>query len=298
MTEVRLENDALFATVDTSGGVIWRLVAKTPRGEISLLRPPAEEAPRLPRRSGCYPLTPFGNRIAGNRFTFEGHDYTLAPNTDWDPLCLHGDGWIGQWAIDAQTPTTAVLRFASRDATSPYQYDATQSFVVDGQGLTVTMAIVNRGSRAMPFGFGWHPYFPAEPDTTIHAVATDFWEEGDFSLPTARVALPEDLDFATPRPVPRRRLNNGFEGWNGRAEITSRKLGLTTELTASETLRRSFVFVPDPAEPPVHPTPFFAYEPMSHTANGHNLVDGGGLQRLAPGEAMSGTMRIGWRDAV
>ncbi|CAH1654294.1 aldose 1-epimerase [Chelatococcus asaccharovorans] len=294
MAEVRLENDALLATLDTSGGVIWRLVAKTRRGAVPLLRPPAEEAPRLPRRSGCYPLLPFGNRIAGNRFTFEGEDYAFAANTDWDPLVLHGDGWLATWSVAEASATRAVFRSGSQDE-GTFQYDAEQVFALEGPALTVTMTIVNRGPRAMPFGFGWHPYLPVHPDTTLTAMASEYWEEGALSLPTRRMPLPEDLDFTHPRGVPRRRINNGFEGWDGHAEIASRSAGVTTLITASEALRRSFIFVPDPAEPPVHPVPFFAFEPMSHTANAHNLAGDGGLRRLAPGESLTGSMTIAWR---
>jgi aldose 1-epimerase len=296
MGEVRLESESLFAALDTSGGVIWRLVAKTARGEVPLLRPPAEDTPRLPRRSGCYPLLPFGNRIAGNGFTFEGEDYTFAPNTDWDPLVLHGDGWLNAWSVAEATATHAVLRSTSR-AGGAFQYDAEQAFSIEGSALTVTMTITNRGARAMPFGFGWHPYLPAHPDTTIKTTASDYWEEGEFSLPTRRAPLPADLDFTNPRGVPGRRINNGFEGWDGRAEISAPSTGVTTLITATEELRRSFIFVPDPLEPPVHPVPFFAFEPMSHTANAHNLGGDGGLKRLAPDESLTGSMTIAWRAA-
>lgn len=47
--------------------------------------------------ASCFPLVPFANRVSGNRFVWQGREYQLQPNVEWDAHYLHGDGWLGQW---------------------------------------------------------------------------------------------------------------------------------------------------------------------------------------------------------
>ena len=53
-----------------------------------------------------------------------------------------------------------------------------------------------------------------------------------------------------------------------------------------------FLFVSDTAFDPAYARDFFALEPMSHLPDGHNQPDLGGLVRLAPGETLSGGIRL------
>jgi len=296
MTEILLENEFLSAAVETNGGTIWRLAAKHAGGLTPLLRSPAHDAERKPRNSGCYPLLPFGNRIAGNRFEFDGKQYSLLPNVDFDPLCLHGDGWLSEWAVLDASNTSVTLQHRGEASGFPYRYDALQQFALDNESLRVMLRVVNRGHEPMPFGLGWHPYFPRVADTKLYARASSYWEEGALHLPVGERPLEQEIDFNVAQALPKRWVNNGFEGWDGRATITAPSTGVTTLITASDNMQRYFVFVPDPNRPPVHPEDFFAFEPMTHTANGHNIASGGGLVRLDPGQALECAMSIAWQN--
>ena len=57
-------------------------------------------------------------------------------------------------------------------------------------------------------------------------------------------------------------------------------------------LSRYFVFVSDTKFDPNYREDFFCFEPMSHSANGHNLADLGGLTVLAPGQGMEVSMLL------
>src|SRR5690606_27483745 len=93
MTVLTLSAGRTTARITTNGGAVLRL----DHAGVPLLRPAEDDA--LPIDSACYPLVPFGNRICGNRFAFEGKEYALEPNTDWDRHYLHGEGWRSQWSI-------------------------------------------------------------------------------------------------------------------------------------------------------------------------------------------------------
>ena len=219
MSVFTLENEKLGLHVSTDGAAIWRFFAKGRVAELSLMRAPAANVARHAGWSACFPLAPFGNRVQDNRFEFEGLAYTLAPNTDWDQHYLHGDGWISEWSVAERGPNRARVVMGNDCTQSPYTYDATQTFALDGSTLTLGLEVVNRGTLALPFGLGWHPYFPLAAGTTLRACASAMWLEGADWLPTEKVAVRTDLDFRTARELPRRWVNHGFEGWNGFCEI-------------------------------------------------------------------------------
>ena len=55
---------------------------------------------------------------------------------------------------------------------------------------------------------------------------------------------------------------------------------------------RYFLFGPYPNLDAGYNYEHFAFEPMSHSANAHNLPNCAGMRRLAPGELLSGSIRL------
>ncbi|MCX5513765.1 hypothetical protein C3941_13520 [Kaistia algarum] len=287
MADFEIANAALRLAVTTTGGSVWRFA--TSAGE-PLFRAPPAGPDRAPLASGCFPLVPFGNRVRDNRFSFEGRDYAFEPNMDWDRHYLHGDGWTGEWEAAEVTPTSLALRYRHAGGGTPYRYEAEQLFSLDGSTLTTSLSITNRGPLALPFGLGWHPYFPLTPQTSLKASASHYWDEDESWLPTTRHPVGGAIDFSSPAPLPRRWVNTLFEGWNGEAEIIWPERGLALAIAADPVFSRYLVFVSDPAFDPGYDYDFFCFEPMSHSADAHH-TDDGGLIRLEPGQSFSGTVR-------
>ncbi|ETJ44869.1 hypothetical protein Q604_UNBC01130G0001, partial [human gut metagenome] len=78
----------------------------------------------------------------------------------------------------------------------------------------------NQGAETLPFGTGWHPYFPLSPQTRIQAQASGYWLEREQWLAGEFCEqLPQELDFSQLAPLPHQWVNNGFAGWNGQARI-------------------------------------------------------------------------------
>jgi aldose 1-epimerase len=276
----------LSARIARHGGAILRLDFEG----MPLLRPASDDA--APIDSACYPLVPFGNRIRGNRFAFDGRDYALKPNTDWDPHYLHGEGWRSEWTVADAGATRLVLEHRHDGAVLPYAYVARQSFALRDGGLDLSLAVTNEGTAPLPFGIGWHPYFPMTPGTLLETVTGRMWTEEPGWLPGAPVALPADVDFSAPRGLPAHWVNNAFEDWSGRARIAWPERHLALTLTADPVFRVMFLFVSDTTFDPSYACDFFALEPMSHLPDGHNHADLGGLAPLAPGETLSGGVRL------
>jgi aldose 1-epimerase len=242
-------------------------------------------------KAASFPLVPFGNRLEGNAFDFDGVHHRIDRNLDWDAHYLHGDGWLGTWTVVARGPDTATLDFEhpARVGT-PYAYSARQVFAVSGDRLDLTLSVTNRGAVALPFGIGHHPFFPMDAATTLTASVGSYWTEKAGWLPDEHRPLLPELDFSTAKPLPRHYVNNGLEGWNGTARIDWPSTRLALTMTADPVFGRAFLFVSDERFEPGFSHDYFCFEPMSHTAGGHLLPDLGGLTILAPGETLGGSV--------
>jgi aldose 1-epimerase len=261
----------------------------------AIFRPYAgdKDAPFAVLKAASFPLAPFGNRLEGNRFSFEGAEYELALNLDWDAHYLHGDAWLGQWDVTQQDANNATLSYAHpKREGSPYVYNTSQHFRVENDSLLVTMSITNCGPVSLPFGIGHHPFFPMTPATTLKASATSYWTEKAGWLPDQNIPIPDALDFSTAKLLPQSYTNNGFEGWDGHAVVAMPDSGISVTVSADPLFNRSFLFESDTKFDPDYKLDFFCFEPMSHTAGGHLQPDLGGLKILQSGETLAGDVRF------
>lgn len=281
---ITLENDRLALRVSTQGGAVVD-------GHTSDGRPFLRAGHRAAEvfdvfKSACFPLVPIGNRVEGNGFDLGGKGYTFEPNTD-EPFYIHGDGWLGEWIADDASDTELRLSFEQiQPAKSPHIYRAIQTIRLNDATLSLHLAVENRGAEAMPFGIGFHPYFPRTAGTLITAPASAWWTEGPNHLPVARQAIPENVDFSKPRTLPPHWLNNCFEGSNGRARIVWPETGLAAEIAADSIFSRYMLYAPDSDRS------FFCLEPMSHVPNALAMAGPAGFHVLAPGEALAGGFSI------
>ncbi len=292
MATLRLPTDEAELTLSTHGGTVLGWTVKTSAGHLPLLRPARHGGDGPPDETAAFPLVPFGNRIGGNAFSFDGCDYRLPPNAG-DRYRLHGDGWLSDWTIEATTGSSATLALRHKaDATTPWDYLARQTLTLDGRRLTLSLSVENTGRDTLPFGLGWHPYFPLTPRARLTAPASSVWLEGADYLPTEEVPLPTDLDFRKTAPLPDRWINNGFEDWNGCARIDWPERGLTLTINADPIFSRYVVYRPDAARDLAYADNWFCFEPMTHTVDGFRMKGMGGLVPLRPGERLEGRISL------
>jgi aldose 1-epimerase len=239
-------------------------------------------------------MVPFCNRVEGNRFSFEGEEYQLERNTDWDPLYLHGEGWISTWRVMEQTGSSITMGLShSSEKGAPYGYDAVQNLSVDKGVLSITVTLTNRLDRPLPFGTGHHLFFPKTPGMTLQAKAEGYWTEKESFLPDRRTAVAGEMDFSSPSGIPGHWINNGFDNWDGRAEILWPERNLGVRISGDGYFRDYFVFHSDKDFEPDFKDDYFCFEPMTHTANGHNRPpDYGGLVSLKKDESLRTELRI------
>lgn len=279
---IGLSNDRLSLRVSPRGGAV--VDGRTSDGR-PFLRPFDEGAFDV-LRSACFPLVPVGNRVEGNGFELGGRRHAFVPNTA-EPYYIHGDGWLADWVVEDASATAVTLTFGqARPVKSPYVYQAVQAISLDGDTVRLSLAVTNTGAEAMPFGIGFHPYFPRTEGTRLLAPAETWWSERDGYLPGVHTPIPDGADFAVMRMLPRRRLNNCFEGWNGRARIVWPETRLAADIAADPVFTRYMLYAPE------DDASYFCLEPMSHTPNALAISGPEALKLLAPGETLSGAFSI------
>ncbi|MRS14657.1 aldose 1-epimerase [Enterobacteriaceae bacterium RIT691] len=280
-----LQNGDLRLAVSSTGGVIEGLW----RQDMPLLREGKNNG--VATDSSCFPLVPFGNRVSGNRFEWQGKTYPFAANVDWDSHYLHGDGWLGEWQCGSQSADALTLVYQHRHGV--YRYLAQQAFHLQADRLTVTLSVTNEGEETLPFGLGWHPFFPLTPETLIQAKAQGYWLEREQWLAGEFCEhLPPELDFSQPSPLPRRWLNNGFAHWDGVAHIFQPQAGYQLTMETTPPAPCYFLFVSDPAFDEGYQFEFFCFEPMSHAPDDHHRPGAGELTLLAPGGSTTMSMTL------
>lgn len=258
-----------------------------------LLRPAsaADIAARRVLAMAAYPMLPYCGRIAERTFDFEGRSYRLADNFGGHPHSIHGNAWQRPWRVVRREPAAAILALAQAapDADWPFAYSASQIFALDDAGLTFEIAIRNDAAHAAPAGLGLHPFFRKTPGCEIAAKATTIWENDARMVPFRRNAVPQAADFAALRPVAGIEIDNGFSGWDGRAEIAWPEIGARLRMTADEDLPNVVIYAPAGGD-------FICVEPASMVGDGFNKLARGetdaGVRILAPGALFAARLRF------
>jgi len=185
-----------------------------------ILRPALVGAGDDPFEMACFPMVPYVNRIARGRFEFGGRAVQLERNWSADPHPLHGQGWRAPWSVATATPSSATLTFEGGADEWPWRYHCEQRFELDENGLTMELAVENRGVTPMPAMLGLHPYFPEARRAELRARLPRVWRADAGSLPIEEIDTPADWAFEPARAVSAIPLDHCFAGWNGIATLT------------------------------------------------------------------------------
>jgi aldose 1-epimerase len=271
-----------------------------------------------PTRWGSACLFPYPGRIKAGRFRFRGRDVQL-PVDGRDGNAIHGVVRTRPWRIsalsagdDGASVTARISTAEARIPTEewPWPFGLALTISLRGGVLRVSTEVTNDGAEPMPFGLGFHPYFPT-PFGPGEAERCEVWIEADEKwaqeggLPTGEVTalgpegwprrpaplgeVPPDSRMAegpVRNVLVRRDVSGPSDAPGGvRAGVRDPKNGVAMTLTASVGFGRMVMFTP--ASPPV-----ISLEPQSCVPNAHRLADESdrptGLVVLEPGERWRG----------
>ena len=249
--------------------------------------------------AACFPFVPFCGRIEGNEFYVGDKSYALRANTVDDKHCLHGDGWLSEWSVRKVALERICLTLKhDSNSSSPYQYDAALDILLKGGQLRMKLSVINRSNDALPFGLGFHPYFPLTSNTEIKFQAEGYRDERVDHLPGELQEIAGDVDFSSAASVPDRSIHLGYERWAGGVLVSSPELGMEVCLKASPECSRLQLFSPASCLDNSENQNYVCAEPMTHTCNAHRMSGNHGLRLLAPGESMQTWMTIECKPIV
>lgn len=291
METIKLSNGlAVLELVPEMGGGIARLDVLGKDGVMSpILRPWPGKTKDGPFALACNILVPFSNRISDGGFTYQGEHYSILPNLDGEELPIHGDGFQKPWSVERHDETRIDLRFEN-GAIGPYKYVAQLQYTLSNSSLLMELEVRSTSDNNLPFGAGFHPWFPRNERTRLLFEASAVWLEDEKHLPTKKVGLAEqpEWDFSTDKNLPVNLINNCFTNWAGSAAIEQSENAESVIVTASNNLNSAIVFSPD------ENADFFCFEPVSHPVNAHNLQGRPGLIDLKNNESLKCWMEIKW----
>jgi len=248
-------------------------------GETPVLRSTEPADLVQPRTSASYPLVPYSNRLGYRHFSWEGNEYTTAPNFGDNPHSVHGVAWLRSWEVISSSRADLGMQYRhTPDEHWPFAFEVMQYFNLTPQELTARFVFTNTDALAQPVGLGWHPYFPKRERSRLHVEVAGRWDSDATQLPIRRVAQPGiDAD------VSRLELDNCFDGFEGAARISDEKFSL--QLTS--TLPYLVVYTPQDKG-------YFCVEPFSHVSNAIHMADpvAHGLRQVEPGEVFEASMTL------
>ena len=281
---LQLRSDAALAHIDpvNGAGIVDLSLADQPILSTGHGRPQGS-----PFAQGMNLLVPFSNRIS-MPFTFAGKIYSVPANLLGEPFAIHGDAFQEPWDVQVQAGDHATLTM--RGDIGPFLYDARVAYVLGPSELSVRLDLTNRAEVTLPYGGGFHPWFPRYPTTKLAFRAGGYWPENKLHLPVTRtpVQVPGDWQFDHPSSLPYGWINAGFSNWDGVAHIYQPTIELTIKGSGLST---ALLYSPDAD------APFFCFEPVSHPVDAHNLPGQPGLVPLAPGQSFTLTMQLSWQAA-
>lgn len=271
MTQIRLQSAELEATIDTRGGKVLRLFSR-PLGLPVLYENPA---------GGLFPMLPVANRVAGNRFLFQGREVVLPNHAADADFFLHGDGWLQRWQVMENGDERCVLQLRRQYACG-FDYLAQIRYQLQKNQLTAALTLTHCGAAPMPYGGGFHPWFPFDKRSQVQFQASGYWPEGEQHLPRDwQDTLPGYADFSQPQYGEDEWLNVCYAGWSGWAKVLNDVMDIT--ITSQAPWLMLFR---------MRGEPFICLEPQSHPVNAHNMPGQPGLRVLDPGDTLQFTMEI------
>lgn len=124
---------------------------------------------KLPTRWGAGVLFPYPGSVSGDSFKFQGEEIHLLPDLAAGHA-MHGIVRRKAWRIVdlGADPVRGAWTTTSLDTTEdgispqewPYPFEISLTIQLLLGNLRTTVLIRNTGEKPMPFGLGFHPYFP------------------------------------------------------------------------------------------------------------------------------------------
>jgi aldose 1-epimerase len=279
------------ATIVEVGGGIREYVL----GERPVLDPYGREA--ICDGAHGTPLIPWPNRLADGRYSFDGAEYQLALTEPERHNAIHGLLRWRNWSAVERASDRVVMGIRLHPTKGwPFPLEASISYSLADDGLTVETRVRNSGRSACPFGSGQHPYLSAGDgllnECTVQLRAAKRIVVGEQrELPGGREPVAgTPFDFSSPRKIGSLQADHPFcdlkRDSGGLAWVRlACPDGATVSLWCDESYSLLQLYTGDTLAPERRRRGLGA-EPMTCPPNA--LQTGDGVVRLEPGQTFTG----------
>lgn len=110
-------------------------------------------------------LYPFPNRLKDGQYQWDGYTYQFPINDRQTENALHGLGLSKAMniskVITADHSGTITCQYTSKGEEEyyPFLFQFSATFTITEDHFEVELSVLNQDVEAIPFGYGWHPYF-------------------------------------------------------------------------------------------------------------------------------------------
>ena len=256
-----------------------------------LYTPDAPEPGPNPSWFGLWPMVPLCNRAFGAKLDTGFTVYDL-PINDPAGTNIHGFGWQAAWDVVAQSHARVVMAHRAVNQ-GPYSYLARLAVSLEASGVSFDLSLTHEGEEALPYGMGFHPWFPANSETRVRLRAAGEVYMAEGFRPQGHGRLRDLHDFSRGRPArewSERAIN--FTHWDGVAHIDWPDRNTSLTVRASPNLCHPVLWSPEKAD-------FVCFEPQSHAVGAQTE---GLIRAIAPlhmlnrGETMVGSLHFSLSD--
>lgn len=237
-----------------------------------------------PTQTSLFTMLPWCKRLSSSGVRDSaGSLQPIKPNWPTTPYPVHGIGWLQPWQVDQRSPSRVHLALEHRDD-GPYAFRAGYEIALAKDAVSFSIEIENTGEVELPFGIGFHPYFPRRSDTKVNIHGTSITTFNEEGLPASTVDAPE----AGATRLGTSGFNHQVKGaTNIQIEQPDEAVSLAIEL--SDSLSHAHLWAPAEES-------FFCIEPLSHAVDAFSHAEQAQDHMLAPGRSMEATMKLIYLD--
>jgi aldose 1-epimerase len=286
-----------FVVVPELGGIVRQLSLRKGNTLFSILKTPGTpETLKADTQSASELLFPFASRIPGGTYTFFQKTYSLVQNDPNHASAIHGLVRKQVFRLSEQTvredAATLTLHFKLRDQIGyPFAIDFSVKYQLSADGkFGITYSATNFGTEPAPVMFGWHPYFKLGNEQVdawkIEIPSQEIVKFNNDMIPVGKEAFP----IAGPTLLFKKVLDNCFivnaTSENAVTKLISENQDVTLNIeqeTGDGKFNYLVIYTPPGRD-------CVAIEPL--TANVDAFNNGEGLNVLAPGNMIDGTISV------
>ena len=238
---------------------------------------PAPEGARHPGAYGAFWMLPWANRLDGGQCGA----HRLPVNRPEENTAIHGLARDWPWQVEAAQAGQLIL--TQRLEAAPFMYAARLVVSLTERAFSMAMTLRHDGATALPYGMGWHPWFPRDAGFHLALRAVQRARHDARGLPFAFDPSPGICGDEAALSG----LDHFFADWDGVARLSWP--GCSLILGASGDFAHGVqVYAPKDRAA-------ICVEPVSHMPDAPHrmaLAAPAPIRMLAPGEALAGSITL------